>query len=128
MLTALKAGVIYFAIIFAVAFALGAVRVLYVIPHIGETGAVMIELPVLLVLSWWVCGAVLKRYAVPQSMGHRALMGLMSFTLLMTAELAVAMFAFGRPPAELFDAFATPGGAIGLAGQIAFALIPLMRV
>ena len=127
MLTALKAGLIYFAIVFAAAFALGTLRVLYVIPHIGETGAVLIELPLLLVLSWWVCGAVLRRYAVPQHTGHRALMGWVSFTLLMVAELTLARFAFGRQPAEFLDGFATPSGAIGLVGQIAFALFPLMR-
>ena len=127
MLTALKAGMAYFAIVFAVAFALGALRILYVIPHIGETGAVLLELPVLLVLSWWICGAIIRRYAVPQHMGHRALMGLVSFALLMIAELAVATFVFGRAPAEFLDGFATPNGAIGLMGQIAFALIPLMH-
>jgi len=127
MLTALKAGLVYFAIVFAAGFALGAVRVLYVIPHIGETGAVLIELPLMLVLSWWVCGAVLRRYAVPQHMGHRALMGLVSFVLLMGAEFALAVLAFGRDPAAFLDALATPNGAIGLVGQIAFAMIPLMR-
>jgi hypothetical protein len=127
MLTALKAGLIYFGIVFAAAFAFGMVRVLYVIPRIGETGAVLIELPLLLVLSWWVCGRVLRRYAVPQRAGHRALMGWVSFTLLIVAELALARFAFGRPPAEFLDALATPSGAIGLVGQITFAQFPLMR-
>ena len=125
--TALKAGTIYFAIVFAVGFALGAVRVFFVIPQIGETGGVLIELPVILVVSWWVCGAVLRRYHVPQQMGQRAVMGVVSFTLLMGAELALAVSAFGRSPAEFADGLATPAGAIGLMGQIAFALFPLMR-
>jgi hypothetical protein len=127
MLTALKAGLIYLAIVFAAAFVFGTVRVLYVIPRIGETGAVLIELPLLLMLSWWVCGKILRRYAVPQRSGHRALMGWVSFTLLMAAELALARFAFGRTPAEFLDGLATPNGTIGLVGQIAFALFPLMR-
>jgi hypothetical protein len=127
MLTALKAGAIYFGIVFAAAFALGALRVLYIIPHIGETGAVLIEIPVLLTLSWWVCGAVLKRYPVAQHIGRRALMGLASFTLLMAAEFGLATFFFGRNPDEFLGGLSTPSGAIGLAGQIAFALIPLMR-
>jgi hypothetical protein len=127
MVTALKAGLIYFAIVFAAAFAFGTVRVLYVIPHIGETAAVLIELPLLLVLSWWVCGKVLRHYSVPQRTGHRALMGWVSFTLLIVAELALARFAFGQTPVQFLDGLATPNGTIGLVGQIAFALFPLMR-
>jgi hypothetical protein len=125
--TALKAGALYFAIVFAIGFALGTLRVLYVIPHIGEAGAVLLELPVILVLSWWVCGWVLRRCHVPQHMGQHALMGLVSFALLMGAELALATFGFGRTLGEFADGFATPAGAIGLMGQIAFALFPLMR-
>ncbi|HXJ00933.1 MAG TPA: hypothetical protein VNH44_06905 [Micropepsaceae bacterium] len=125
---AVKAGLVYFAIVFVAGFALGAVRILYVVPHLGATGAVLIELPVMLVISWIACGVVVRRFAIPQHMGHRLTMGTVAFVLLMLAELALARVAFGLSPEQFVNAFATPNGAIGLVGQIAFALFPLMHV
>jgi imidazolonepropionase-like amidohydrolase len=50
----------------------------------------------------------------------------LSFALLMALELATAL-AFGQSPAQFLSAITTPAGALGLAGQIGFAVIPLFR-
>ena len=49
------------------------------------------------------------------------------FGLLMAAEAAGAMLIFGRSLAEHATSYARPAGAIGLAGQTIFALIPVLR-
>ena len=51
----LKAGVTYFAIIFALGFAFGTIRVLILLPHMGEMAAVLMEGPFILGASWFVC-------------------------------------------------------------------------
>ncbi|HEX3483686.1 MAG TPA: hypothetical protein VHT51_01410 [Micropepsaceae bacterium] len=127
MRNASLAGFWYFAIVFAAGFLLGTLRVLYVIPHLGETGAVLIELPLMLVISWIACGALLRRMSIPQHAGLRLVMGGVAFVLLMLAEMALAWFVLSRTPEAFIQSFASPNGAIGLVGQIAYALFPMVR-
>lgn len=127
MRKALIAGVAYFAIVFALAFAVGVVRVLVVAPRLGETGAVLLELPIILAASWLACGYLLKRFAFGQRLVERLVMGLTAFIVLQGAEFLLAITAFARSPDDYLAAVATTAGLLGLAGQIGFALIPLVR-
>lgn len=68
---AIKAGVAYFAIVFA----LGFVRTLVLVKHLGETASVLLELPFMLGASWLACGWALDRFAVPRLWRHRLAMG-----------------------------------------------------
>ena len=124
---AIVAGLVYFLLVFAAGFALGAVRTLFVAPRLGETLAVIIELPLMLVISWIACGAVLKRIDLPPQIFLRLLMGACAFEFLMIAEFALAHFAFSQSIDSFFAGLTRTPGALGLAGQIAFALFPLVR-
>jgi hypothetical protein len=117
-----KAAFAYVVPVFAVAFVLGALRVTLVAPRTGALAAVAIEVPIVLALSWAVSGCVLGRW---RGISRLAL-AVMSFTLLMLLEFATAL-AFGQTPAQFLTAMTTPAGALGLAGQIGFGLIPLVR-
>lgn len=127
MRKAFHAGLAYSAAVFAAGFALGAARVLLVAPRLGEMGAVLLELPVILAVSWWTCGGLARRFAVPSAPGDRLVMGLVAFVALQTAEVLLAVLAFGRSPVGYLAGLITPAGGIGLAGQIVFALFPLVR-
>lgn len=125
---AAKAGGAYFAIAFAIAFVLGSLRVLFVAPRVGEFGAVMIEVPIMLTVSWLVCGWILRRIDVPSSIGVRLVMGAVAFALLMAAEFALGIYGFGRTAGEIVSSFARLPGQLGLAGQVGFALMPALRL
>ena len=126
-MTGLTAGVAYFAVVFAAGFVLGALRVLVVAPAIGALAAVLVELPVMLGLSWGVAGAVLRRLAPDPGLATRATMAATAFALLMLAEPALAILAFGQAARGYLAGLVTLPGAIGLAGQVVFGLIPLLR-
>lgn len=128
MKVAARAGVLYFAIAFAAGFALGAFRVLALQPRLGETAAVLIELPVMLTICWVACGFIVRRLDVGGELSARLLMGAVAFSLLVSAETALGLVAYGRTIAEQADAFFSPAGALGLAGQVAFALFPVLRL
>ncbi|MEO1252170.1 MAG: hypothetical protein AAFW81_07485 [Pseudomonadota bacterium] len=127
-MTAMRAGAAYFAAVFAIGFALGTLRVFVLAPTFGEAGALMIELPVILFASWVACAAIIIWLAVPAAIGARALMGAVAFALLIAAEFALAIFGFGRSAAEEFARYATLLGAVGLAGQVLFALFPVIQL
>jgi hypothetical protein len=126
MLSALKAGVAYFLLIFAAGFLLGTVRVVLLVPGFGELTAVLIELPIMLAISWFACRWLVAHLAVPSTFIARPAMGASAFLLLMAAEAALALILFGQPPELFLAGFTHAVGLIGLAGQIAFALMPLL--
>lgn len=127
MAASLRAGVAYFGLVFAIGFALGTIRVLVVIPRFGDTNAVLIELPIMLALSWMACAWAVRRFAVPPRTVARLVMGAAAFALLMLGEVAVSVFGFGRTVAEHLATYQTPGAQLGLAAQLAFALFPWVQ-
>ena len=123
----IKAGLAYFGAVFVVGFILGAVRVLVLVPRLGETASVLLEVPVILAVSWRVSGWTTREFRVSSAVPRRLLMGVVAFALLMLAEMGVSVFAFGRSIEDHFAAYRSSLGVIGLIAQIAFAFIPLMQ-
>jgi hypothetical protein len=122
----LPAALAYFGVIFAAGFVLGTFRVVVMIPRFGDLASVALEVPVMLALSWLVAGWVLRRWPVAGT-GARAGMGALAFAFLMAAEVALSVTLFGRSFGQFLAELATPHGALGLAGQIGFALMPALR-
>ena len=105
---------------------LGAIRVILIVSFWGGLFGVILESPVMLFVSRLACGLSIRMFAVRGRHAGLAL-GAAAFALLMTAELVLSLVAFGRSPAGYLRAYRTPAGAVGLASQIAFGLIPLLR-
>jgi len=123
----LWAGSIYAVLVYVIGFALGTVRVLVLVPRFGATLSVLLESPLILSASWLLSKATVKRFEVPEEIAARVLMGAVAFVVLMCGELAVFVLVFGRPLSVFVPEFATVPGAIGLAGQLAFAAFPLLQ-
>ncbi len=121
-------GVFYFIIVFAAGFAFGTLRTLVMTPRLGETAAVALELPLLLLFSWVAARRLIGACRVEGSLAARLVMGAVAFALLMLAELALGLFAFGRALPEQAASWMTLPGALGLAGQAAFAIIPVVQL
>lgn len=121
------AAVVYWAIVFALGFVLGTVRVLLVIPRVGLIPATLLELPIILTASWFAAGWILRRFAIDS--GRDALiLGGLAFAILMAAECALAVVLSGETPARWLTGLREPHALLGLAGQIAFAAMPWWRV
>jgi len=122
-----QAGLAYWAVIFALGFALGTLRVVWLAPLVGVLPATALELPVMLTASWLAAGRLVRGCGIVQ--GAEALaMGLLAFVLLMAAEAALAALLAGQRPAQWLAGLAEPHALLGLAGQAVFALIPWWRV
>jgi len=52
MSTVVKVGAAYFCAVFSVAFMLGTIRVVVLVPRLGELVSVSLEAPVILAVSW----------------------------------------------------------------------------
>ena len=127
MVAAIKAGATYFAIVFAAGFALGTIRVLLIAPIVGRTIGVLIETPIILGISWIACQRCVERFQIPDRLLSRMLMGVAAFALLMIAEALLAVIGFGQTFVAYVTSLGTSPGAIGLAAQIAFGVIPMVQ-
>ena len=67
----IKAALAYWGAIFALGFVLGTLRVLWIAPQMGETRAVLFELPLMLAASWFAARWLVRRFGIG-SAGHAA--------------------------------------------------------
>lgn len=123
----LLAAFAYWAVVFAAGFVLGTLRVLALAPVTGELAAVALEIPVMLVISWVASKRVCRRFAVSTRIAPRLLMGVAAFALLIAAEVALSVYAFGQTAAAWAGSLGTPAGLLGLAGQVGFGMIPAVQ-
>jgi hypothetical protein len=124
MTNPIAAGLRYFVPVFAIAFVFGTLRTLVVAPRTGDVVAVLIEVPLILLVSWWVCRRAAKGVS-PRPL-PRLVMGATALALLMLTEFTMSVRLFGRSPAAFLMGFGTLAGQLGLAGQIGFGLMPLL--
>ncbi|WP_296677374.1 hypothetical protein [Novosphingobium sp.] len=117
------AALAYWAWVFAAGFVLGTLRTLWVAPRTGLLAAVLLELPAMLLVSFAAARAVLRRYSVTRT-GEALALGVLAFVLLLLAEAALAVLLGGQGAAQWARLLAAPPGAVGLAGQMVFALLP----
>jgi len=130
VLSALKAGLAYALIVFAFAFATGALRTMLLAQDLGLTPvtAVLMELPLILLVAWIACRAVLRRVPVPARAGPRLAMGIVALVTIVALEFAVAVMVTGSSFAGFLANYGKREVMLGLIGQIAFAAFPLARM
>jgi hypothetical protein len=126
-LRAAKAGLAYFGVVFAAGFAIGVLRLLFVTPRLGETVAVLFELPLMIALSWLACRWLVTSFGVGPALSSRAAMGGVALAPLLAAEFGIANLAFGRALADHLEHYRNLPTLLGLTGQIAFAIFPIIQ-
>jgi hypothetical protein len=124
MTRAINAGFIYFAAVFAAGIVLGVLRILFLVPRTGELAAVLLELPIILALSWMICRRILLWQ--PLEPGEAAIIGATALALLLTAEGSLSL-ATGRSLNQHLALYEELPNQIGLAGQFVFALFPRLQ-
>lgn len=122
-----RAGLLYCTVVFAAGFVLGVVRTLWVTPLAGEFVAILLEAPIMLAIAWHTCFWVAERLDVAHHFLDRLVMGGVALVVLICAEAATAVLAFGRSLPEFFGQHADSALLLGLIAQLAFALFPLLQ-
>lgn len=81
MNSSIRAGFLYFVAVFGMGFLLGTLRVLVLIPMLGELISTFIELPIILSAAWLISGLLTTRFNVPPEWRARLSMGMVAFVL-----------------------------------------------
>ena len=120
----LKAALAYFAIVFAVGFLCGPIRMLMLEPMFGATAAVLLEAPILLMAMLYAARFVPRWLQLkPTAMAHLS-MGVGALVLVLLADFGVGVSLRELTPGAFVAQFATPAGRVYAALLLAFAFIP----
>lgn len=72
----LKAGALYFALVFGAGLVLGTIRTLWIVPSFGTRKAELMEAPIMFVITVLASRWVARRLATPPSLPRRLAVGL----------------------------------------------------
>lgn len=121
----LKAGAIYFAIVFGTGFILGSIRVVLLVPRVGERIAELIETPVMLVVivlaARWAARRVTAR--TPRKL---LAIGSVALSLLLACEATVVLWLRGLTIREYLATRDPVAGVVYAAMLVVFAIMPLL--
>jgi hypothetical protein len=121
----LKAGLLYFALVFGVGFVLGPMRVFWLVPHFGERTAELMEMPIMLMIMMVAAQWVVRRLAVPSTWSSRLGMGGFALGLLLAAEWVLVLWLRGLSIGEYVAGRDPVSGTVYLVMLGLFALMPL---
>lgn len=121
----IKAGLVYFALVFGAGFVLGALRVSILVPGFGERISELSEMPLMFVVIVIAARFVMRRFAVPFSIATRLGIGLLALGLLLAAELLLAVVLQERSLADYVASRDPVSGSVYLAMLVLFALMPV---
>ena len=122
---AIGAGLLLGLVAFAIGFAFGVVRVVFVADAIGPTASIILELFVLLPVLWFVARSICDRWKIA-TYGARSVVGLTAVALLLSLEAVFAIGVMKQEPAAYIGSIKSPAGLIGLCGQLLLAWLPAL--
>jgi hypothetical protein len=124
----IRASFLYFALVMGAGFLLGSVRVLFVVPHLGERWAELAEMPIMAMVIVVAAGYILRRYPEVQTRGRALMVGFTALALSVSAELVLAVVLQSQSLSEYLASRDKISGSVYLVMLVAFALMPRLRL
>lgn len=121
-----KAGLAYFALVFGTGFALGAIRVPFLVPRLGERTAELLEMPLMFIAIVFAARYVVRRFSIAPLPWPRFQVGLIALALVLAAELSLVFLLQHRTLAEYVASRDPISGSVYLLLLAVFALMPLI--
>jgi len=122
----LKAGLLYFVLVFGAGFVLGPIRVLWLVPRVGERIAELVELPIMCVVIVAAARWVVRRFSVAAEPADRLVMGGVALGLTLAAEFGLVLQLRGLSLQEYFASRDPVSGTAYYLMLGVFALMPLL--
>jgi hypothetical protein len=122
----LKAGVVYFALVFGAGFMLGTIRTLWIVLQLGTRLAELMETPIMLLVTILAARWTVRRLAVPSAPPARLGMGFVALSLLLVAEFTLVLWLRGMPIREYLSSRDPVAGTVYYVMLAAFAVMPLL--
>jgi hypothetical protein len=104
MIGVLRAGVVYFTVVFGVGFFLGMIRVPLLVPRLGQLIAELIELPFLIVAIFLTARWIVRRFDLHGQPLRAILTGTVAAIFLLLMEFSVILWVRGLTLSEFLAA------------------------
>jgi hypothetical protein len=119
-----KAGVVYFALVFGAGFVLGTIRTLWVVPCIGTRTAELMEMPSMLAVTIVAARWTVLHLSVPMMWSARIEMGCIALVLMLIAEFGFVLWIRGLSIKKYFSTRDPVSGAAYYLLLMVFAIMP----
>ena len=116
-------GVVYFALVFGVGFLLGILRVLVLVPSLGERWAELAEMPLMLIAIIFAARFVVRRFPATQRASYLASGGV-ALILLIAVELSVVLTLRGMSISQYVAERDPVAGSVYVGMLVVFAVMP----
>jgi len=123
-----KAGALYFALVFGAGFVLGTIRTLWVVPRVGARTAELMEMPIMFAVTILAARWTVLRLSVPSMWSARLEMGCIALVLMLIAEFGFVLWIRGLSIKEYFATRDPVSGAAYYLLLIVFAIMPRLVV
>jgi hypothetical protein len=122
----LKAGVLYFALVFGAGFVLGAIRILWVVPRFGMRIAELMETPIMLVITILAARRIVRHLAIPPTPSRRLGMGCVALCLMLIAEFTLVLSFRGLSISEYLASRDPVSGSVYYGMLGVFCIMPFL--
>ncbi len=85
----LKAGALYFSLVFGAGFLLGPIRILWIVPRLGVRLAGLLEIPLMLLVVIIAARWVVRRFAIAPTVPSHLSVGSIALSMMLVADLAL---------------------------------------
>jgi hypothetical protein len=120
----LKAGAVYFALVFGTGFALGTIRTLWIVPRLGIRTAELMEAPFMLAAIWLAGGWIERRFSLGKGPANQVAVGVFALALLLAAEITMGIAVQGLSLLKVFTKHDPVSGSVYYALLGVFAAMP----
>ena len=128
MLSTLKAGFVYVALVLGTGFRLGVPRVPFLVPRIGERWAELVEMPIMAGTIYFSAGHILRRFPAVDRPSIALVVGALALVLSICAELALAVTRQSQSITQYLASRDKVSGSVYLIVLVLFALMPRLRL
>lgn len=126
MIQTLKAGVLYFAVVFGAGFVLGTIRTLWVVPQVGMQAAELMEAPFMLAVTIITARWIVRYLSVPSTPSSRLGMGGIALGLMLVAEFTLVLRLRGLTIREYLASRDPVSATVYYVMLALFAVMPLL--
>ena len=124
----LKAGVIYFLVIFGAGFVLGPIRILWAVPRFGTRMAELMETPIMLVVTILAARWIVRHLVLPPTASIRLGMGCIALVLMLLGKFTLMLWLRGLSISNYLASRDPVSGTIYYVMLGIFAAMPILVV